>query len=1335
MKNREKKMRRWIIGVSLVSALFGGAAAQAAILGVPTNLNADGSPSASSANPPGWFFLQGTSAAATTGDVVHQTRLFIEVTGTSLDIRIFDPGASGSRDFPGSLGNSTTTYQLRNPCTPFPTCNGSVRAQKSNYGNEANTSDSSGAVSTDNRLVRFATNGNFYKLSGTDSNNDSFTGLTPGLYELRIFMGSNNEGNLHGVDIRDSSIANGAGAIGNHYNVFTIGRTAAEDTSLLIGASNTGTPQGNITPRMFFYPYVIRGCSLVTSNFDMDGPTGVGADITDVEQPTPNNPGLSVSGNGVHVENVIRVEDVSDTQQTIAGATTSLASNNYGLWLLTNNMPSSTLNMVDWRVADFRGWSDNPAAAPRNPVNPMAMYLPNNYSGAVPPSTNGTGPVKPFLTVGAAVASGDNPPGASTTTTLLITAALENPAAALPNQPSSALSIVSVTIGVPTTGTNYTIADNGNASCSIVDPVTETETPATCSFATSTPAAGFFRRTATLTSPATLSAGNILNFQYEVVFTTSGAAGLKSLTGSPDNEVANALTGVTASYFSPFRTTESLGPVCNLVLDVAGGSTLLTRASIRGVRVDPAGIVEFATGSQRNTLAFNIYGTSQGDGRGSRTRLNASPIAAPVRNSHTPILYRVETGAITTPYIEIEELDARGRSHFMGPYAVGDQRLREVFEKIEARLNGIGTHDRRHARLVSPRSHHRQAGDRRGGHRWGSVGARSPHGIKIEVSQAGMVRVPLADLQAQGLPVGISGDGGRLRLTNRGHDVEFGMSSEGLAFLSTELSTDYTGRNVYVLSWGGHEPPAPAVSLTRSEDPKKPRTVRAQENWIYFAAAPQGSDPWLWDLLFADEPSWAYTFDVPGLVPGAADVNVRIRLLGSSSHTHTVQASINGTAVGSVTFTGTTLAMLKGSIPAGLLAGSGNVLTFAYAASGGAADEQGLVYFDYVDLLDAPVDRSVVAVSADALAPYDSRLPSFEGADYLIVTHALFRGQAEQIAAQKRREGFRPVVVDVERAYDRYSSGIMEAQAVRKLITEAAAHGRFRAVLLVGDDTFDYRDYSLTGQVSYIPSLYGWDGEFGRIASENRYADLDGDGAPDLAIGRLPVQTPEDADVLVYKIARQTTVLGALRGRYLFAVDNQAPGDISFIGEAQAVINGLPSGAQVTLADLANGLASARQTLLQGLQRGQLLTSYFGHAGPEIWADEGFLTLDDLADLAHTYNETVLFSWACESQFFQYLYGPAINEALLLVPGGGALASFGPTGITDPNLQRVLFTKVYDKFLSEGLSLGEAVRQAKAESVAANPATKGVIEGWNLLGDPSLRLPEGSRARPRRGLP
>ena len=86
----------------------------AGIYGVPTNLAADGSAGNGSANPPGFFNLDGSSNGFAGGDGVHQIRLKIEVTSTTLDVRIFDPGTSGARDL-GTSNNTNTTYALLNP--------------------------------------------------------------------------------------------------------------------------------------------------------------------------------------------------------------------------------------------------------------------------------------------------------------------------------------------------------------------------------------------------------------------------------------------------------------------------------------------------------------------------------------------------------------------------------------------------------------------------------------------------------------------------------------------------------------------------------------------------------------------------------------------------------------------------------------------------------------------------------------------------------------------------------------------------------------------------------------------------------------------------------------------------------------------------------------------------------------------------------------------------------------------------------------------------------------------------------------------------------------------
>jgi hypothetical protein len=77
---------------------------------------------------------------------------------------------------------------------------------------------------------------------------------------------------------------------------------------------------------------------------------------------------------------------------------------------------------------------------------------------------------------------------------------------------------------------------------------------------------------------------------------------------------------------------------------------------------------------------------------------------------------------------------------------------------------------------------------------------------------------------------------------------------------------------------------------------------------------------------------------------------------------------------------------------------------------------------------------------------------------------------------------------------------------------------------------------------------------------------------------------------------------------------------------------------------------------------------------------------------------------------------------MMLTPMGGAVASFGPTGLSLPTLQRELYVRLYPKLLS-GMSLGEAVRESKAEFLAVWPHEREFLNGWVLLGDPDVRLP------------
>jgi hypothetical protein len=1213
---------------------------------------------------------------------------------------IFDPGTSGTRDLTAT-GTTTTTYTLLNPA-------GTAIATVA-IGDDTTTGNI-----TDNRLVRLAPSGAFFTLNSGAAGNVGFTGLAAGLYELRISTsGNTTETNIFGVDIRQ---AMGSTA---HYNVYTTasdngntGAPSATETSWLAGAT-TGSPNppsGTITQPLLLYAFVDRGCTIQTSNFDMDINSGTGAggsgSIRDV---LGASTALTMSSGSAHAENTITVETTAATNLTVE---------NYGMYLLTNNIGSQN-NAVDWRVSDFQGSSGPDPDEPVQPTNPIRMYLPNGYAPTAG-NPNATAPAEPVLALSARVVSGANPPVAGQVTRFAVTATVAN-------QTANAITNVQITVGHQANESNF------STTSGCVDGVGGPLCPTVTSTACSDASTGSFRRC----TFASLAAGSFASMNFEFDFTAPAGTGLRNLTGVPSagGGPPNAAVAqyTPASSSTTFARTETLGPACQLLVDV-GGAALLTRATLRGLRVTPSA-VEFAVGSQHESVSFELYGTSDPRGRAGRVKLLAAPIPA-TPSSFGPAVYRADV-ALGLPYLVIEERDARGRRHVMGPVSVSDARLRAAFDRIEAALERVGSVEppsgRARVRARWARFGLGEAGERRGWRRFGALGGAASGAVAVELRDAGPVRIPVSELQASGLV----GPVRRLQVSHLGRVVEHRLEGDPaagltLVFEAERLVSDYAPANVYVVS--AHAAP-PSVALTSSEEPVAPGFTRVARYGLYLARAPEDVSPWMWDLLFGDGSSWPYDwwdptlgdFDLPGLGHGTGNARARVRLFGFTDQEHAVEAFVNGVSLGSLTFSGAVPAVLDGELPLEVLRPQGNQLSLRYTSG----DGQGLVYLRSLDL-EIPHERSHESV-AWTLGAYDPRLPGADGVEYLVVTHAAFQAQADRLAGLKRAQGYRTAVVDVERAYDRFSGGIVEANAIRELVRHFARSGSLRYVLLVGDDTFDYHDYARLGAVSYVPSLLGWDGEFGRIPSENRYADTDDDGQPDVAIGRLPVQTAEEAGVVVEKIARQGALVGARR--HFAAVDDQAPGDVSFRDEAGVLAASLPPSAELRLTDVAAGIATARSELHDGFGQSDVV-HYFGHGGPEVWADESLLSVDDVSDLpAGSPAAPVLFAWACESQWYQYLFGPTIDEALLLKPGGGVSAALGPVGISSPALQRRLAERVYRGLFEHGLTLGEAVRRAKAETLAADPAARPVVDGFGLIGDPSLRLsprPDSAPGGPRR---
>jgi len=360
------------------------------------------------------------------------------------------------------------------------------------------------------------------------------------------------------------------------------------------------------------------------------------------------------------------------------------------------------------------------------------------------------------------------------------------------------------------------------------------------------------------------------------------------------------------------------------------------------------------------------------------------------------------------------------------------------------------------------------------------------------------------------------------------------------------------------------------------------------------------------------------------------------------------------------------------------------------------------------------------------------------GAEYLVVSPRELIEPARALADLRASRGLPSAVVALEDIYDHLAHGLADPRAVRGFLQRAVETWRTapRWVVLVGAGTVDPRDLlglgdTAAGRNLLTPLLIST--SQGLFASDARFADFDGDGLADLAVGRLPMTDADELWAYVERLQRHEAAHRTGSGdtwtrRALLATDNpDFGGDFTTDGDRLAPLMPQDVLTRVGLETLP--LASAREAVQTALRDGVSLFGWVGHSGQDRMAAEGLLTTADLPGLSLADQPPVVFALTCTLARFELPF-PSLGGELLRSPEG-AVAVWAPSGLSDSRDAVVLG----DRFLrelfhgrpaGEPVTLGEAIRRALSElrTVGAGNATTGAMVGvYNLLGDPAIVLP------------
>ena len=394
--------------------------------------------------------------------------------------------------------------------------------------------------------------------------------------------------------------------------------------------------------------------------------------------------------------------------------------------------------------------------------------------------------------------------------------------------------------------------------------------------------------------------------------------------------------------------------------------------------------------------------------------------------------------------------------------------------------------------------------------------------------------------------------------------------------------------------------------------------------------------------------------------------------------------------------------------------------------NGSRVDDNGTLRFR------AESGRSYLVVSPDAVLHPEVRKakasPLKSGrnrADYLVIGPQEFLRAVAPLLELRRRQGLKVRWVAIEDVYTEFGFGESSPQAIREFLSYAYHAWQSpspRYVVLLGDATYDFKDSLGTGVVNHVPPLmvktsYLW------TASDPTYAAVNGeDLLPDLAIGRLPAASVEELRVLVEKILSYESGAAGLSDSLVLIADN-ADRAGNFAKDADELASGVLSGHPVRKIYLSElGTSASRAAILDAFDEGASLTSYIGHGGIHLWADERLFDISQVSSLSPQPQQPLLLTMNCLNGYFHFPYFNSLAEELLKAEGKGAIAAFSPSGLSlngpAHRYHKALLTEL---FSGKHDRLGDAVMAAQ-EAYAGTGAFPELLSIYHLLGDPALRL-------------
>jgi hypothetical protein len=345
-------------------------------------------------------------------------------------------------------------------------------------------------------------------------------------------------------------------------------------------------------------------------------------------------------------------------------------------------------------------------------------------------------------------------------------------------------------------------------------------------------------------------------------------------------------------------------------------------------------------------------------------------------------------------------------------------------------------------------------------------------------------------------------------------------------------------------------------------------------------------------------------------------------------------------------------------------------------------------------------------------------------ADYLAIGPRDLLDALQPLLAHRESQGYKPLAVPVEAVYDQFGSGTAGPDAVRDFLRYARNNWKIAPAyaLLAGDWTYDPKGYLGSNEANRLPAFLVHTRYGGETASDVLFAQLDDDAWPDIAVGRIPAQTPQQVQVWVEKLLdyEQTAANADLNAPILAVADGQ---ERTFERDAQGFLDRFPEGVEKLLISPEAGTIGANLEITQRINAGSSLVAYFGHGSVSMWGKDRLFTVEDVSALSNQGIYPVFLNMTCLTGLFTHPEIDSLAETLLWQPRAGAVAVLAPTSLTLATDQSFLSNAFVDAYLAEpSRPIGDVLLEARRQIPESLGGAQDVLQTFLLFGDPAMRL-------------